>query len=260
MSGRRSGPPNPAGAHFLADRGVITRLVRAAGIGPGSLVLDLGAGRGAITLALAAAGARVVAIERDPRLAASLRRRVSGSSGGAGRLPVTVVEADLRTVPLPRREFEVVANVPFSLTTALLRRLLTGPAVRLAGAELIIAWGAARWLTAVPRDAETAWWAARYQLRLASRVPAASFCPPPGTDAAQLSVRPRPLPRSGQGRLRSLIRAGYREPGLPAHCLLPGRGGRRALARSGIDPDGAASSLTGQQWYQLAALAASRPR
>ncbi|MBO0784682.1 MAG: hypothetical protein J2P33_01280, partial [Actinobacteria bacterium] len=61
-------------------------------------------------------------------------------------------------------------------------------------------------------------------------------------------------------RLRSLIRAGYRKPGLPAHRLLPGRGGRRALARSGIDPDAAASSLTGQQWYQLAALASGRPR
>jgi 23S rRNA (adenine-N6)-dimethyltransferase len=194
----------------------------------------------------------VVAVERDPRLAAALRRRLGD--------PVTVVEADLRDVPLPRREFLVVANLPFATTTALLRRLLTGPAVPLAGADLIIGHGAARWLTAaVPRDALTAWWAARYQFRLVSRVPAASFRPAPGTDAAHLSVRPRvpAVSAAGQRALRSLLRHAYRRPGLPVYRLLPGRGFRRVLARAGIDPDAPACSLTGGQWSRLATLAAS---
>ena len=148
-----------------------------------------------------------------------------------------MVQADLRRVPLPRREFLVVASPPFSLTTALCRRLLGDPAVPLAGAELILQWGAARWLTSPrPRDAETAWWAARYQLRLARTVSAASFTPPPRVDAARLSVRPRAIVADAraQQRLRALLRAAYRRPGARADAVLGGR--RRLLVRAAIDP------------------------
>ncbi|MEP7024486.1 MAG: rRNA adenine N(6)-methyltransferase family protein [Actinomycetota bacterium] len=179
-------PPNAAGAHFLRDRSLITALVRSSGAGPGSLVLDLGAGYGAITTALAQAGARVVAVERDPRLAGRLHRRFGENPD------VSVVEADLRVIPLPRRDFLVVANPPFSATTALLRRLLGDRDVPLAGADLIVQWGAAKWLASPrPRDAETARWMARYEMRLVRRIPAASFAPAPSVDAAHLSIRPR---------------------------------------------------------------------
>jgi 23S rRNA (adenine-N6)-dimethyltransferase len=178
--------PNAAGAHFLRDRSLIGQLVRGSGAGDGDLVLDLGAGYGAITAALARTGARVVAVERDPGLAGRLERRFSEHPG------VRVVEADLRVIPLPRREFLVVANPPFSATTALLRRLLGDRAVPLTGADLILQWGAARWLTSSqPRDAETAWWTARYEVRLVRRVAAASFAPAPSVDAAHISIRRR---------------------------------------------------------------------
>lgn len=124
---REHSRPNAAGAHFLRDRPLIGQLVRSSGAGDGDLVLDLGAGYGAITSALAQAGARVIAVERDPGLAGRLRRRFGEHPG------VRVVEADLRAIPLPRREFLVVANPPFSATTALLRRLLGDRAVPLAG-------------------------------------------------------------------------------------------------------------------------------
>ena len=190
MPGRRarstSSAQNPAGAHFLTDRALIARLVRASGVGQGDLVFDLGAGYGALTGPLARTGARVIAIERDQRLAGRLRRRFAGTG------QVSVVEADLRSVPLPRRPFYVVASPPFALTTLLCRRLLGDPAIRLAGAELIVEWGAALWLSArQPRDKELAYWAARYELRLVRRVPAACFSPAPASDAGYLMVRPR---------------------------------------------------------------------
>jgi 23S rRNA (adenine-N6)-dimethyltransferase len=262
----RPAAPNPAGAHFLRNTALIARLVRASGAGDGRLVLDLGAGRGAITAALAASGARVIAIERDPRCAAALRRRMAGHSR------VSVVEADLRDVPLPRRDFLVVASVPFSITTALLRRLAGDPSVPLAGAELITAWGVARWLTAlVPRDAETAWWTARDQMRIAGRVSAASFAPPPRAAVAHLSVRPRPVVASAEGQraLRLLLRAAYRWPGAPVHDVardVAGRGRasgpggrlRPALLRAGLAPDARAAGLSADQWHRLAMLLTSR--
>jgi 23S rRNA (adenine-N6)-dimethyltransferase len=243
--------PNPAGAHFLRDRALIAQLVRACGAGEGRLVLDLGAGRGAITAALAAAGARVIAVEQDPRLAAGLRRRFDGDPG------VRVVEADLRRVPLPRREFLVVANPPFSLTTALCRRLLGDPALRLAGAELVLQWGAAQWLASSrPRDAETAWWTARYQVRLARTIGAGSFVPPPRVAAARLSVRPRAIVASARGQrvLQTLLRAAYRRPAARADAVIDGR--RRLLVRAAIDPAAPAAQVTAEQWHRLAVLLA----
>jgi len=178
--------PNPAGAHFLVDRALIAWLVRSSGVGAGDLVFDLGAGYGALTAPLALAGARVIAVERDPRLAERLRRRFCGDP------LVGVVEADAALVPLPRRPFHVVANPPFSLTTLLCRRLLGDPAVRLAGADLILEWGAARRLAAPQaRGAEAHRWATRYEIRLVKRIPAAAFSPPPASDAAHLEIRPR---------------------------------------------------------------------
>jgi 23S rRNA (adenine-N6)-dimethyltransferase len=252
VSGRRPPAPNPAGAHFLHDRALIIQLVRAAGAGDGQLALDLGAGGGAITARLAEAGARVIAVERDPRLAARLRRRFDRDPR------VRVVEADLRQVKLPRREFLVVASPPFSLTTTLCRRLLGDPGLRLAAAELIIQDGAARWLASPrPRDAETAWWTARYEVRLARTVSAASFTPPPSVAAARLSIRPRPTPAPAQRQLRALLRAAYRQPRARASTALAdtsATNGRRLLIRAGIDPGAMVEQITAEQWHCLALL------
>jgi 23S rRNA (adenine-N6)-dimethyltransferase len=150
------------------------------------LVFDLGAGYGALTAPLAGTGARVIAVELDPALAGRLRRRFAADP------MVGVVEGDLRRIPLPRRPFHVVASPPFALTTWLCRRLLSDRAVRLAGADLVLGWGAAVWLADPrPLGRETAAWTARYEITLIRRVPAACFSPSPATDAAYVRIRPR---------------------------------------------------------------------
>jgi len=160
--------------------------VRESGVGPGDLVFDLGAGYGALTVPLANAGARVIAVERDPKLAEAMRRRLAGWPA------VRVVEADLRRLPLPRRPFHVVASPPFSLTTWMCRRLLGDRRLRLEGADLILQGGAARWLAFPgPEDQEAARWAARFTISLVRRVPALSFSPAPACDAAHVRIRAR---------------------------------------------------------------------
>ncbi len=261
MRGHPPAAPNAAGAHFLRDQRLISRLVCASGAGDGDLVLDLGAGYGSITAALAAAGARVTAVERDPRLVRRLQRRFVGDRR------VRVVAADVLRMPLPRHAFLVVSNIPFGVTTRLLRRLLGDPAVPLAGAQLIVAHGAACWLaSARPRDAETAWWASRYEMRLVRTIPAGSFAPPPSVDAAQLSIQPRDGtgPATGQAAgsaagsargqraLRTLQREAFRDKRRPVGV------NRRLLVRAGIAPGTPAAELTGAEWHQLARVLTAR--
>jgi 23S rRNA (adenine-N6)-dimethyltransferase len=265
VAGRVRSSPEHAGAHFLRDRSVAAELVRHAGVRPGDLVLDFGAGGGAITAPLAATGARVLAIERDRRLVRHLERRFEGTD-------VRVIRADLRTVPLPRRPYRVVASIPFATTTPLLRRLLDDPRGALLGADLLVEWGVARRLTApIPRDLATAWWAARFDPRLRRKVPAACFRPPPGVDAAHLQLRPRALAGDGTGQrvLRSMLREAFARPGQPLGAVAAGtfagaalshRRLGRVLAMAGLEPGAPATSPTGAQWHDLVVelLAASR--
>jgi 23S rRNA (adenine-N6)-dimethyltransferase len=178
---RRRATPDPAGAHALAEH-TAARLVHRAGIGPDELVLDLGAGMGAVTRPLARTGARIIAVERDEKVGARLCRRLRGLDN------VTVVIGDALRVPLPHRAFRVVANPPFAITTPLLRRLVDS---RMTGADLVVAYGAGRRLVGDPARPELARWHRRFEFTLGQWIPAARFRPVPPVDAVVLRLRRR---------------------------------------------------------------------
>lgn len=181
MSGGPRRPPNPAGFHVLRAA-VAAELVRSSGVGRDDLVLDLGAGTGALTAPLARTGARVVAVEREPRLVRALERRQGGSR-------VRVVEGDIRTVSLPRRPYRVVANLPFSIAMTALGRLLDDPRGRLLRADLVVPLHLALRLAGTdPRQSRVRRWRRRYQLRVARRLDPRAFRPPPSVAAAVLVV------------------------------------------------------------------------
>jgi 23S rRNA (adenine-N6)-dimethyltransferase len=177
------------GQHALASAGLAARLVADAGIQPGDIVVDIGAGAGALTRALAARGATVLAIELDGRLA---RRLTEGHRHLPG---VVVLEADALAVPLPRSPFRVVANPPFHRTSALLRRLLDDLGSGLVRADLVVQWQVARARAGEgPADLLAARWGPWWRFRRGRRIPAARFRPPPATDAAVLVVERRDPP------------------------------------------------------------------
>jgi 16S rRNA A1518/A1519 N6-dimethyltransferase RsmA/KsgA/DIM1 with predicted DNA glycosylase/AP lyase activity len=175
--------PNPSGVHFLSAHAVIRQLIRSADLGPGDLVIDFGAGPGTITAPLVSTGSQILAVERDDAFVRKLERRF------AGQPLVRVVHADLRTVPLPGRDFSVVASIPYSLSTFLLRRLLERRSF--VAADLVVEWGFARRIVSA-RSKETALWARKYDLRVARRIPACCFRPTPRVDSAHLVIRRKP--------------------------------------------------------------------
>ena len=172
------------GWHRLADEWA-ARIVAAAGVRPGELVLDIGAGEGALTAHLLRAGARVVAVEMHPGRAATLRRRFGD---------VTVVHADAASLPLPRRPFRVVANPPYGITASLLG-LLLAPGTRLVAADLVLQRAVVR--TYANGHRHTAARRARtFTMTAGLALPRRAFRPPPKVDSAVLVIRRRqPCPR-----------------------------------------------------------------
>lgn len=169
------------GWHRLAD-GAARRLVLDSPVQPGDLVLDLGAGDGALTAQLVAAGARVVAVELHPRRVGLLRERFAGQ-------PVTVVRADVADLRLPRRSFRVVANPPFALTTAVLRRLLS-PGSRLESADLVLPLHAVeRWSGGHAPGAGR--WRREHHATSAGELHRRAFRPPPPGRVGVLQLRRR---------------------------------------------------------------------
>ena len=180
------------GQNFLADAHLIAavqRLVQTETSGP---IIELGAGDGALTRPLARLGRPVTALEIDPRRARRLAStlRVGGADSGAR---VEVVCADILRQRFPDSPHTVVGNIPFHLTTAVIRRLLAEDAWTCA--VLIVQWEVARRRAGVGGASMlTASWWPWYDFRLVRRIPATSFRPVPSVDAGLLTMHRRPVP------------------------------------------------------------------
>jgi 23S rRNA (adenine-N6)-dimethyltransferase len=209
------------GQNFLLP-GRAERLVADAALETGELVVEIGAGRGAVTHALARTGAEVVAVEVDPVWAARLRQMaagpIPGNSAPGGPVPgsVRVVEADFLTFHLPRRPFRVVGSIPFGQTTAILHHLLDDPEIPLRRADLVVQHEVARKRAAVPpATLLSTVWAPWWELRCGPRIPGADFRPVPKVDAAVLTVTRRDpplLPPGMAGAYGDFVRAHWPFP------------------------------------------------
>jgi 23S rRNA (adenine-N6)-dimethyltransferase len=173
--------------NFLVDHRAIDALVDGSGVGDGDLAVDIGAGNGLISAALVRRRARVLAVERDPSLADRLRAKFATWPA------VTVVEGDVLDTPLPGEPFRVVANIPFGITTKILRHLLDADA--LARADLIVQAEVARKRGSGGRGTLlNACWEPWFEFSTGARIAATAFRPRPRVDAAVLIVTRRSAP------------------------------------------------------------------
>jgi 23S rRNA (adenine-N6)-dimethyltransferase len=238
------------GQNFIADPHLIAavrRLVRSETSGP---IIELGAGDGALTGPLARLGRPVTALEIDPRRA----RRLALNIRAAG---VEVVSADVLRYRFPGTPHTVVGNVPFHLTTAIIRRLLAERGWT--SAVLIVQWEVARRRAGVGGASMlTASWWPWYDFRLVRRIPAASFRPVPSVDAGLLTMHRRPVPLvTDRHDYQTFVRQVFQSPGRGLAEIIP-RTGRvhrsdvhAWLRRNHIPARALPKDLTADHWTQL---------
>jgi len=253
-------PSKGYGQNFLFERGVVERIVQAAGVGPDDTVVEIGPGLGILTDELLRRAGRVIAIELDRELWPHLRRtfgddpRFTLAEGDA----LAVDFAELLPAGAP---WLVVANLPYSAGTAIVRRLLElpHPPSRLA---VMLQLEVAERMTARPPDMSALGVATQFfaEARIAFRVPPEVFIPPPTVESAVevLDTRPAP-PLAGAERERfvRIVNAGFRQKrkqidnSMAADLGLPKEEVGAWLARAGIDPMRRAQTLGLEEWLAL---------
>jgi 23S rRNA (adenine-N6)-dimethyltransferase len=249
--------PQRLGQHSLRSARLADALVRAADVSATDLIVEIGAGTGVLTQALASRAASVIALEVDPRLARRLTHLLSDRG-------VVVLTVDARRFEWPDEPFRAFGNIPFAVTTDLLRALLATPSLR--RADLIVQWEVAvKRSLPKPRNLLNLswgpWWTFAAELHLGRRC----FRPVPPVDTGVLRIDRRPdplLPPSAQGGFRRFVGLGYARASLPIRRSLRGALTARQLSRLAADlgfhPAARAIDLDLLQWIGLFRFAAER--
>jgi 16S rRNA (adenine1518-N6/adenine1519-N6)-dimethyltransferase len=237
------------GQNFLVNEGVLDRIVAAAQLSAADTVVEIGPGTGALTRRLGATGARVIAIEKDARLIGPLRESFAASPN------VTVTEGDvLKWRPdLPGGSYKVVANIPYYLTSHLLRHLLE-EWPRPSCAVLMVQSEVADRILASPPDMNLLALSVRLYATPSRvmRVSRGSFRPMPDVDSAVIRLD---IPTSDSGAsgsapaILAIARRAFAHKRKQLKATVP----VKALERAGISPSARPQELSAEQWGEVAA-------
>jgi len=263
-------PSRALGQNFVADANTVRRVAALAGVGPGDRVLEVGAGLGSLTLALAETGASVTAVERDRWLVPVLRQVLAEKSAA----PVTVVEGDAMNLDwaallVPPEGWALVANLPYNVATPLVADLLDNvPAVERMTvmvqrevAERLVAGPGSRAYGAV--SVKVAYWA---EATLLATVSSSVFVPKPRVGSALVGIRRRATPAVETSLVRPdqlfpVVRAGFAQRRKMLRRALAGLELRPGVfEEAGVDGEMRAEQLSVADWGRLAAAIVGEPR
>ena len=252
-------PSRALGQNFVADPNIVERIARLARVGRGDRVLEIGAGLGALTVALAGTGADVLAVEVDRRLVPLLRERLEP-------LGVRVVQADATTCDWAsllssHAGWVLVANLPYNVATPLVLDLLRRvPAVarmlvmvqREVGERIAAGPGTAPYGAVSVRVAYFA------EASLAGRVPASVFVPRPKVESVLVELTRRREPPvdpalAGFDEIDKVVRAAFATRRKMLRRALSGVVPEGAFERAGVEPTARAEELSIEDFGRLAA-------
>lgn len=255
-------PRKSLGQNFLVDDAVSRRIVDAARIQPGDLVVEIGPGLGALTRLLAAHAEQVIAIELDQSIIPALNQELAHCDN------VRIVHGDALEVDYQEltagRPVRIVANLPYYITSHAIRVLLES-GIDWRSIVLTVQLEVAQRIVARPPEMSLLAVSVQYYgiPELLFRVPPGAFYPPPSVDSATLRILRRtaesaPTPQQIAHFFR-VAKAGFSQPRKQIrNNIVSGLGITRSkmeeiLQQAGVAPDRRAETLTLDEWRTLAA-------
>ena len=256
------------GQNFLADGGVAERIVRALGPRPDETVVEVGSGRGALTVPLLERAGKVVAVEFDRELAPLLRERF-GARHNFRLVEADALEVDFCEAIKPAEVARVVANLPYNVSTAILQRLIKHGRC-LTEFVLMLQREVAERITAAPGSGERGYLSVLVEAYCEAEklfdVPPGAFRPVPKvvSTVVRLRVRPSsPVTETNEELFLSLVSAGFAQRRKTIHNNLRAApaglrerieaagGADPLLTQARIEPRRRAETLTLEEWVRL---------
>jgi 16S rRNA (adenine1518-N6/adenine1519-N6)-dimethyltransferase len=247
-------PRRDLGQNFVADANTVNRIAHLAQVGPGDHVIEIGAGLGSLTLALAATGATVVAVEVDRGVVPVLRDVV------AGEPDVTVVEADAMTADWSQLlaasdRWTLVANLPYNVATPLVCDLLDEvPAI--VSMLVMVQREVAERLAAPPGNKQygavsvkVAYWGTA---RVVGHVPASVFVPRPNVESALVRIDRGTPPAVDREAMFALIRTAFGQRRKMLRRSLATVVAPEVFEAAGVSPEARPEQLGLDEWVRLA--------
>ena len=253
LASRGLAPRRNLGQNFVADPNTVRRIAHLARIGPGDRVVEIGAGLGSLTLALAETGAEITAIEVDHGLVEVL----SDVVGDCDR--VRIMEADATKLDWAqllggRDGWILVANLPYNVATPLVADVLDG-VPQISRMLVMVQREVAERLAAQPRTSaygavsvKVAYWA---EARVVGDVPASVFLPRPNVDSALVAITRRPPPDVAPEPLFALVRTAFHQRRKMLRRSLREVVGPEQFAEAGVDPTARPEELALDDWCRL---------
>lgn len=259
-------PRKSLGQNFLADEATARRIVDAAEIEQSDLVFEIGPGTGALTTRLAKCAGWVVSIELDRALIPALREEL-GEARNVTIVHGDALEADFvqlaqeaaRAFGNPFRATRFVANLPYYITSAAIRRILEC-GLSIATIVLTVQVEVAERVTAQPPDMSLLAVSVQFYGRpeLLFRIPPSQFYPQPEVESAVLRIKPHNQPPDVDAqKFFRVVKAGFSQPRKQLrNTLAAGLGitkaeAEAALRQGGIDPSRRAETLSLAEWKRL---------
>jgi 16S rRNA (adenine1518-N6/adenine1519-N6)-dimethyltransferase len=259
-------PRRALGQNFVADANTVRRIARLAALSPGDAVVEIGAGLGSLTLALAETGALVSAVEVDAHLVPLLRGNVE--LAGVRVVEADALELDWDDLLAPHARWALVSNLPYNVAVPVLARVLEeAPRVTRmlvmvqeeVGARLVAAPGSRAYGAISVKLAYHA------NASMVGRVPASVFVPRPRVESVLVRIDRRPAPALDPtivppGPLFELVRLGFSQRRKMLRRVLHGVVDAGDFDAAGVDPRARAEDLDVAAWGRLATASGSGAR
>ena len=251
-------PSRALGQNFVVDPNTVRRVARLAGVGPGDRVLEVGAGLGSLTLALAETGARVTAVERDRHLLPVLRSQVEPA--GARVVEADALSVDWTDLLGAEGGWVMVSNLPYNVAVPVVLDLLEqapGVSRMLVMVQREVAERLAAGVGDKAYGAVSVKVAYRARASVVGRVPPTVFVPRPNVESALVAVERLPVPAvdADPERLFALVSAGFAHRRKMLRRALSALVDEETLVTAGIGPEARAEELDVRAWGRLASCA-----